>query len=132
VALVKGDVTTSEPVLVRVHAVNLLEDLLGEREGGRGHQLHRAMQMIGEAGRGVLVLLREPSPKSISTLLHQRMGHEPEHPRDLRVYGVGAQILADLGVRDMILLSNTDRTIVGLEGFHLRVVETRPIDGEWA
>ena len=130
VALVKGDVTTPEPVLVRVHGVNLLEDLLGEGESGRGDQLHRAMELIGKAGRGVVVLLREPSPRSITRLLYERMGQEPPRPRDLRVYGVGAQILSDLGVRDMILLSNTDRTIVGLEGFHLRVVETRPILGE--
>ena len=66
VALVKGDVTSPEPVLVRVHAVNMLEDLLGEGESGRGDQLHQAMRMIGEAGRGVVVILREPSPHSIS------------------------------------------------------------------
>ena len=127
VALVKGDVTTPEPVLVRVHAFDLLEDLLGEGESGRGEQLHRAMELIGRAGRGVVVLLREPSPKTITAKLKERLGHEPKRPKDLRVYGIGAQILADLGVKDMILLSNTGRTIVGLEGFHLRVVETRPI-----
>jgi 3,4-dihydroxy 2-butanone 4-phosphate synthase/GTP cyclohydrolase II len=128
VALVKGDVTTPGPVLVRVHAVNLLEDLLGEGESGRGDQLHRAMEVIGRAGRGVVVLLREPSPTSITDRLKERLGHEPHKPRDLRVYGIGAQILADLGVHDMVLLSNTGRTIVGLEGYDLRVVETRAID----
>lgn len=125
--LVKGDVTTPEPVLVRVHAVNLLEDLLGDGEQGRGDQLHRAMEMIGRAGRGVVVLLREPSKTSLSDRIKVNLGEEPVRPRDLRVYGIGAQILADLGVRDMILLSNSDKTIVGLEGYHLRVVETRPI-----
>jgi 3,4-dihydroxy 2-butanone 4-phosphate synthase/GTP cyclohydrolase II len=129
VALVKGDVTTLEPVLVRVHAVNLLEDLLGEGESGRGDELHRAMELIGRAGRGVVVVLREPSPTSITALLKARLGPEHAPPRDLRVYGIGAQILADLGVRDMILLSNSGRTIVGLEGYGLRVIETRPLRG---
>ena len=127
--LVKGDVTTPEPVLVRVHSVNLLEDLLGDGVQGRGDQLHRAMEMIGTAGRGVVVLLREPSKTSLSERIKVSLGETPPQPRDLRVYGIGAQILADLGVRDMILLSNSDKTIVGLEGYQLRVVETRPIPG---
>ena len=127
VALVKGDVTTPGPVLVRVHAVDMLEDLLGEGESGRGDQLHRAMEAIGVAGRGVVVVLREPAPDSVSRRIRASLGQHPAPTRDLRVYGIGAQILADLGVRDMILLSNTDRTIVGLEGYGLTVVETRPI-----
>ncbi len=130
VALVKGDVTTAEPVLVRVHAVNMLQDLLGEGESGRGDQLHQAMRMIGEAGRGVVVILREPSPRSISERVKVALGQAASPPADLRVYGIGAQILGDLGVKDMVLLSNTGRTIVGLEGYNLRVVETRPIDKE--
>jgi 3,4-dihydroxy 2-butanone 4-phosphate synthase/GTP cyclohydrolase II len=130
VALVKGDVTSPEPVLVRVHAVNMLQDLLGEGESGRGDQLHQAMRMIGEAGRGVVVILREPSPTSISDRVKIALGHASPAPADLRVYGIGAQILGDLGVKDMILLSNTGRTIVGLDGYNLRVVETRPIDKE--
>ena len=127
VALVKGDVGTPEPVLVRVHAVDMLEDLLGEGESGRGDQLHRAMEAIGVAGRGVVVVLREPAPDSVSRHIKASLGQHPSRGRDLRVYGIGAQILADLGVREMILLSNTDRTIVGLEGYGLTVVETRPI-----
>jgi 3,4-dihydroxy 2-butanone 4-phosphate synthase / GTP cyclohydrolase II len=127
VALVKGDVATPEPVLVRVHAVNMLEDLLGEGESGRGDQLHRAMEMIGAAGRGVVVVLREPAPDGIAHHIRASLGHLPERQRDLRVYGIGAQILTDLGVRDMILLSNAGRNLVGLEGYGLSVVETRPI-----
>ena len=127
VALAKGDLSTSEPVLVRVHAVNMLEDLLGEGESGRGDQLHRAMEMIGAAGRGVVVVLREPAPDGIAHHIRASLGHHPERQRDLRVYGIGAQILTDLGVKDMILLSNSGRTIVGLEGYGLTVVETRPI-----
>jgi 3,4-dihydroxy 2-butanone 4-phosphate synthase/GTP cyclohydrolase II len=127
VALIKGDVSTPEPVLVRVHAVDLLEDLLGEGESGRGDQLHRAMETICAAGRGVIVILREPAPDGIAHRIKAALGYHPPKPRDLRVYGIGAQILTDLGVKDMILLSNKGRTIVGLEGYGLSVVETRPL-----
>jgi 3,4-dihydroxy 2-butanone 4-phosphate synthase/GTP cyclohydrolase II len=130
VALVKGDLTSAEPVLVRVHAVNILEDLLGAGESGRGDQLHRAMELIGRAGRGVVVVLREPSPRSVSQKIAELKNRSSDNQKDLRVYGIGAQILKALGVRDMILLSNTGRTIVGLQGYDLRVVETRPIDSE--
>ena len=130
VALVKGDVTTPEPVLVRMHAVNLLEDLLGEGESGRGDQLHQAMQLIGRTGRGVVVLLREPKANAISESVLVSLGRKAPLPGDLRVYGIGAQILVDVGVRDMILLSNTGRSIVALEGWGLRVVETRAIETE--
>ena len=88
------------PVLVRVHAVNVLEDLLGEGESGRGDQLHRAMEMIGAAGRGVVVLLREPSPdQHLASGSRSASASSPARPRDLRVYGIGAQILTDLGVK---------------------------------
>jgi 3,4-dihydroxy 2-butanone 4-phosphate synthase/GTP cyclohydrolase II len=128
VALVKGDVTTQEPVLVRMHSVNMLEDLLGEGESGRGDQLHRAMEQIGRVGRGVVVLLREPTPNAISERVLVSLGQKARPPGDLRVYGIGAQILVDLGVQDMVLLSNTGRSIIALDGWGLRVVETRAID----
>ncbi len=132
IALVKGDVSQTgdeddrAPVLVRMHAVNVLEDLLGDH-GGRSGMLHGAMKMIGKAGRGVVVLLREPRPTALSDLMRRKLGEPVENPPELRDYGIGAQILLDLGVRDMILLSNTERNIVGLEGYGLAVVETRPI-----
>jgi 3,4-dihydroxy 2-butanone 4-phosphate synthase/GTP cyclohydrolase II len=126
-ALVKGDIGTPEPVLARMHALNVLDDVLGCGLSGRGGELHAAMQMIAEAGRGVVVLIREPMPTSLSDRVRRRLGEPVEHSRSLRDYGVGAQILLDLGVRDMILLSNTSRNIVGLEGYGLRVVDQRPI-----
>ena len=127
-ALVKGEVRGGDPVLVRVHAVNMFEDLLGGGEGGRGAQLHAAMRMIGEAGRGVVVVLRESAATTVRAGIEASEARVSEAgPPDLRVYGVGAQILSELGVQDMILLSNASTTIVGLEGYHLRVVETRPI-----
>jgi 3,4-dihydroxy 2-butanone 4-phosphate synthase/GTP cyclohydrolase II len=127
IALVKGDITTPEPVLVRMHAVNILDDALGNSESARGGVLHAAMEMIDRAGRGVLVLIRETSPTSLSERVRGwQNGHSGPELRD---YGVGAQVLLDLGVREMVLVSNTHRTIVGLEGYGLSVVGHRPIEG---
>ena len=126
IALVKGDISGPEPTLVRVHAFNVFEDVLGSREG-RGGQLHDAMRIIGEAGRGVVVLIREPRRTSLSDYLRASIGEPPLEPAELRDYGIGAQILLDLGVRGMILLTNSKRTIVGLDGYGLQVVERRPI-----
>ncbi|MGH6943815.1 MAG: 3,4-dihydroxy-2-butanone-4-phosphate synthase [Geminicoccaceae bacterium] len=124
-ALVKGDLETPGAVLVRVHALNVLEDVLGEDNDGRAGQLGAAMEAIDAAGRGVLVLIREPAATSISDRLKARLGAAERATPPLRDYGIGAQILKDLGVGDMILLSNTERPIIGLEGYGLRVVEQR-------
>ncbi len=131
IALIKGDVATPEPVIVRMHALNVLTDVLGDQDGQTG-LLESAMQMIGEAGRGVVVLIREPRPNSLSERVRRKLGHPPEQPGRLRDYGIGAQILLDLGVKDLILLSNTPRTIVGGQGFGLTVVEQRPIPVPYA
>ena len=127
VALVKGDLSQPGPVLVRMHALNLLTDVLGERTPGRGHELHSAMRLIANEGRGVIVLIREPTPTSLSDRVRIRNGERTPGGGELRDYGVGAQILLDLGVKEMVLLSNTPRTIVGLEGYGLKVVERRAV-----
>jgi len=127
VALIKGDVADGKPVLTRVHGLQLLDDLLGDKTHGRGEELHQAMRMVAAEGRGVVLLLREPLPSSLSDRLKARLENRDE-PGVLRDYGVGAQILLDLGLRDMILLSNNQKTIAGLEeGYGLRVVERRNI-----
>jgi len=127
VALVKGDLTQGDgPPLIRMHALNVLEDVLGDRSHGHGGELQASMRMIAEAGRGVIVLLREAQAASLSQRLEAQI-KSGDSAKELRDYGVGAQILLDLGVRDMILLSNSRRTIVGLEGYGLRVVEQKPI-----
>ena len=129
VALWKGDLSDDGPVLVRMHALNVLDDVLGGRDNSKARELHQAMRMIGEAGRGVVVLLREAAMTSLLDQNQAGLGEKSTGgPSDLRDYGVGAQILLDLGVRDMVLLSNTQRTIVGLGGYGLRVVDRRPID----
>ncbi len=121
-ALVKGDITGTEPVLVRMHAASLLNDLVAGRTLG---ELHGAMRMIAEAGRGVVVLLRDGRADGLSDQI--RRGRGRSLAPELRDYGIGAQILADLGLSRIIRLSNNPRPIVGLEGYGLEDVETRPI-----
>ncbi len=124
--LMKGDVGGPEPVLVRMHAVDLLDDIVG---GPHTSALHSAMQKIAARGRGVVVLLRDRRPTGLSErvrLLAAATRPEPE----LRHYGIGAQILLDLGIGEMVLLSNTRRIIVGLEGYGLNVVDQQPIEGQ--
>ncbi len=138
IALVKGDISTADPVLVRMHALNVLDDVLGDRTLGRAGTLQASMRAIGEAGRGVVVLLREPRATSLSDRVQARLGAAAAKPSaagakaagpgELRDYGIGAQILLDLGVRDMILLSNSRRSIVGLEGYGLDIVGHKSID----
>ena len=121
-ALVKGEVATAEPVLVRMHATSVLGDLVS----GGTDSLHRAMRAIAAEGRGVVVLLRDWRADGLSRQV--RVGRERRSaPAEIRDYGIGAQILADLGLRDIVRLSDNPRTVVGLEGYGLSVVETRPI-----
>ncbi len=127
IALVKGDISTPEPVLVRMHAMNVFDDILGA-SGGRSDMLKDAMNIISEEGRGVVVLIRDTTATVVSDLLLRKGENiEQRMPRRLREYGVGAQILLDLGVHDMILLSDTDRSIVGLDGYGLKIVGQKPI-----
>ncbi len=132
VALIKGEVNSSEPVLVRMHALDVLDDVLGGAKRRHGGELAQAMRIIGEAGRGVVVLIREPRPTILSECLRARSvaSKRPasgQSDSELRAYGIGAQILRDLGIRDMILLSNRTRTVIGLEGYGLRIIGERPI-----
>ncbi len=120
IALVKGAIDTGKPVLVRMHAVNMLQDMLADT-AAKGSLLADAMRAIEAHGNGILVLLREPIRTSVSDQLRLKLGEVPLAPMDLRDYGIGAQILLDLGVREMILLSNTRRSVVGLDGYGLTI-----------
>ena len=136
-AIYCGDVSSEEPVLVRVHQHHLLADSLGDMTAGqffrgearpRGNELDNSMRMIGKKGRGVIVLIREPTPRTLSRFIQERDGHAMSKPiAELRQYGIGAQILLDLGVRKMILLSNSAQKIVGLDGYGITLVEQQPI-----
>lgn len=120
VVLVKGDITTPEPVLVRMHTMDPLLDVVGLGAAGRTGEFGDAMRLIAEEGRGALVLLRD---------LHMKMVSDAEaHPATLRQYGLGAQILSSLGIKDMTLLTNSPQPkVVGLEAYGLTIIGTRTI-----
>ncbi|QXQ06981.1 3,4-dihydroxy-2-butanone-4-phosphate synthase [Sphingosinicellaceae bacterium] len=123
IVLQKGRIDPTRPTLVRVHAMSMFSDLFGET-GDRAGQLQRSMQAIGEAGAGIVVLIRDARPDAISSQMRARGAGEPFELRD---YGIGAQILVDLGVTDMVLLTNAHRNIVGLQGYGLDVVGEQAI-----
>jgi len=126
-ALVKGDVAGGEPVLVRMHALDVIKDLLGDSRTSAAGDLPAAMRAIAAEGRGVVVVLRDAQPFSLTDRLRALDGTAPRPTGELRDYGVGAQILTDLGVRSMVLLSNTRKTVVGLEGYGLTIAGQRAI-----
>jgi 3,4-dihydroxy 2-butanone 4-phosphate synthase/GTP cyclohydrolase II len=133
IALVKGDISGDTPVLVRMHALDLMADLLGEvSEKRAGNELASAMQMIADAGQGVVVVLREASASSLTAMVSQKIVAQIDggSNRELRDYGVGAQILTDLGVSQMILLSNTRPNVVSLEGYDLEITDWKPLQQE--
>ena len=139
IALVKGNLTPEKPVLVRVHSECLTGDVFGSRRCDCGSQLHTAMRRIQEEGCGVLVYMRQEgrgiglAPKIHAYKLQEQgldtveANEKLGFPMDLRDYGLGAQILADLGVRKIRLLTNNPRKVVGLEGHNLEIVEQLPI-----
>lgn len=133
IALVKGDISAGDPVLVRMHALDLMADLLGAvSEKRAGDELATAMAAIAKAGCGVIVVLRESIASSLSSMVSQKlnMTSDTGGNRDLRDYGVGAQILTDLGIRKMILLSDTRPNVVSLEGYDLEITDWQRIHQE--
>lgn len=133
-AVVKGDLTKPGPVLVRVHAVNALGDLLGVGiEKGQNGPLQKSLEAIEQEGRGVVVLIRDLAPKSVSQWIGRKnddgQGEAAQRGRRQLEIGVGSQILRALGVRDMVLLTNAPADVyVGLEAFELQIVGTRRIE----
>jgi len=132
VALIKGDISTENPVLVRMHRVDLFTDLLGQvSETRSGNELQSAMKAISDAGQGIIVLLRESSNASLSSRLSQSIASgqgASDQSQGLREYGVGAQILGDLGIRRMTLLSNKQPNVVSLEGYDLEITGWQNLD----
>ena len=128
-ALVHGALDPTRPVLVRMHSLDLFADVLGEA-GSRSGLLHKAMRMIEAEGSGVLVALHAAAPGSLSRSIDLRAGKPVEAGDAVRGYGTGAQILAALGLHDMILLTNTHHSPVALAGYGLAIVEESPIKVE--
>ncbi len=127
IALVKGKVDPERPTLVRMHALSLFADAFAEA-GERGALLEGAMKAIADEGAGVIVVINRPMPDGLSQALKVRSGAAQQRDTEqLRDYGVGAQILAALGVHDMILLTNSHHTPVALAGYGLAIVGERPI-----
>lgn len=126
-ALIKGRVDAGQPTLVRMHVPDVLHDLFDVR-GPRSGLIAASMRHIYEAGNGIIVLVGPASLQSLANFFAISEGREATRSEVLRDFGVGAEILADLGVHDMILLSNSHVEPVGLEGYGLRIVKERPID----
>ncbi len=122
VVLQMGKILPDQPTLVRMHSISIFSDLLGQ-PGPRKQTLQRAMSEIGNAGAGVIVLLMHTDPEGLA----REIGGVQRMEMDLRSYGIGAQILADLGVHDMILLTNAHRNVIAVEGYGLNIVGERPI-----
>jgi 3,4-dihydroxy 2-butanone 4-phosphate synthase/GTP cyclohydrolase II len=141
-AMVKGDVANGEPVLVRVHSECLTGDVFGSRRCDCGWQLHTAMQRISDEGRGVLLYMRQEGRGiGLAAKIHayklQEEGYDTVEaniklgfPMDLRDYGMGAQMLHDIGVRKIRLMTNNPKKVVGLEGHSLEIVEQLGIISE--
>jgi 3,4-dihydroxy 2-butanone 4-phosphate synthase/GTP cyclohydrolase II len=125
-ALVHGNIDPDAPALVRMHSLDLFADVIGEA-GPRSGLLHGAMRAIEAHGSGVLVALHAAAPGSLSRSLDLRAGKPVEAGDAVRGYGIGAQILAALGIHDMILLTNTHHSPIALSGYGLAIVEERPI-----
>jgi 3,4-dihydroxy 2-butanone 4-phosphate synthase/GTP cyclohydrolase II len=126
--LVKGSIDPSKPTLVRMHTLSMFADTFGEKSDREG-LLAGAMKMIAEEGSGVVVIINRAMQNMVSRQMEVlKNGSRESDVEELRDYGIGAQVLAELGVHDMILLTNTHHTLVALEGYGLSIVGEREVE----
>ena len=122
IALVKGVISKKNTILVRVHALDLLSDVLGDQSSHRtGSELSSAMETISNNKSGIIILIRDLSSESLSKKFASNTNNSTRKLKSIRDYGVGAQILLDLGVKNMTILSNTKATAIALDGFGLSI-----------
>jgi len=126
IALVKGRVDPDKPTLVRMHVLSTFGDVFGET-GERGEILARSMEIIGREGAGVVVVINRHMTDAFTAAVQHKAGVVRPDMEELRDYGVGAMILNELGVQDMVLLTNSHHTLVALDGYGLSIVGERPI-----
>ena len=126
VALVKGQVQPDKPTLVRMHSLSPFTDMFGET-GPRAGLLAKSMRIIAEEGAGVVVVIDRPRSDGLTLAIHARSGAPIPDMEELRDYGVGAMILTELGVEDIVLLTNSHHTLIALEGYGLKIVGERVI-----
>lgn len=120
IALVKGKISQNKPTLVRMHHLNILSDCLDDTQNPRTGSLNKALKKISKSESGVIVIIRQPN-ESLSNLLPEAALMPQQKEQQLRNYGTGAQILSDLGVREMTLLTNSKKSVIGLEGYQLKI-----------
>ncbi len=119
IALVKGEISQNSPTLVRMHHLNILSDCLDDASNSRANLLQKALKKIAKEKNGVIVLIRQPN-ETISHLLGEQ-NQTPNKEKELRNYGIGAQILADLGIKNMTLLANAKKSVIGLEAYDIKI-----------
>jgi len=130
IVLSKGKINDGNPILVRVHVTDYFENLLGDY-GSNDESLRKSINEISKEGRGILILVRDSGSSAISQLISLKDEDsrdtkiDQERKLELRIFGMGAQILSELGVKKMILLTNTEWKFIGLDAYNIEIVETK-------
>ena len=127
IVLSKGEIKDGNPIMVRVHVTDYFDNLFGEY-GSDDESLHKAVEVISKENRGIIILVRDSGKSIINNLIkseHSETKSSNDDPDELRIYGMGAQILSEIGVKEMILLTNTEWKFIGLDAYDIKIVDTK-------